>query len=122
MYDFCGTIPLGALCLLGGVIGYIAKGSTVSLLAGGGSGVSLLALGWTSMQRYKKNKERFVQVGASLLICAVLAVVMGKRSLDSGKVMPGGLVSACSMAAVGILQRCKSLARGVVTSLALCSP
>ena len=103
MYDFCGTIPLGALCVLGGVIGYIAKGSSVSLIAGGGSGISLLALGWTSLQRYKKKKERFIQAGASLLICAVLAVVMGKRALDSGKVMPGGLVSACSMGAVGFI-------------------
>ena len=66
MFDFCATLPLGFACMFGGFLGYVAKGSVVSLAAGGGSGAGLMALGYFSLQRYQKNEDRRIFAGASL--------------------------------------------------------
>ncbi|GAA6002210.1 hypothetical protein JCM10207_003127 [Rhodosporidiobolus poonsookiae] len=70
-----------ALIALGGTIGFVKKGSVMSLVAGGGSGAAL-AYG------VKQNDPRIV-VGVS----ALLFVVMGMRFARGRKIMPAGLVT-----------------------------
>ncbi|GJN87418.1 hypothetical protein Rhopal_000367-T1 [Rhodotorula paludigena] len=78
-----------ALVSLGGVIGFLKKGSVASLAAGGGSGV-LLGYG---VQRQRLNpKDVHLVVGVS----ATLLVVMGMRFLRGRKFMPAGLVTLLS--------------------------
>ncbi|KAJ6332777.1 hypothetical protein OIU77_008766 [Salix suchowensis] len=39
MHDFCFTIPYGLVIMIGGVIGYLKKGSVASLGGGVGTGI-----------------------------------------------------------------------------------
>ena len=52
MHDFCFTYPYGFVVLLGGVFGFLRKGSTASLWGGVGSGLLLLLAGYLSNQAY----------------------------------------------------------------------
>ncbi|GEM06783.1 hypothetical protein Rt10032_c02g0800 [Rhodotorula toruloides] len=80
-----------ALISLGGVFGFLRRGSVASLVAGGGSG-ALLAYG-VHQQRYN-NQNVQVVVGVS----ALLAIVMGLRFVRGRKFMPAGLVTVLSLA------------------------
>ena len=95
MYEFCFSLPYGALLALGGVAGYLSAGSTVSLTAGGGSGALVLFLGMQSYKEYKKCKGGQVPAKEyesatrtytmfSLLISGILSYVMGDRYLNQG--------------------------------------
>lgn len=57
MHDFCFTYPYGFVVLLGGVMGFLRKGSTTSLMGGAGSGVLLLLAGYVSHQAYLKGSK-----------------------------------------------------------------
>ncbi|CAE7944181.1 FAX6, partial [Symbiodinium sp. KB8] len=70
----------------GGVVGYAAKRSVPSLVAGGASGLALIACGQTG---------RFKSAAA---ISAVLMMIMGGRFAKTGKPMPAGLVALLSAA------------------------
>jgi tetrahydromethanopterin S-methyltransferase subunit D len=61
MHDFCFTIPCG-LVLVGGVFGYIKKGSTASLAGGVGIGLVLLVAGsgYLSLDAFKKRKNSYL--------------------------------------------------------------
>ncbi|KAM0754365.1 transmembrane protein 14C-like protein [Meredithblackwellia eburnea MCA 4105] len=79
-----------ALIALGGLIGFIKASSVPSLVAGVGS-ASVMAFG---VRRVGRNpKDVYVVVGISLL----LLVVMGRRYMRSGKVMPAGIVTMLSL-------------------------
>ena len=86
----------GLLMLIGGAMGYRA-GSKVSLYAGGGSGMLLLAA-WA---------VTFVQptVGlwAGLVISLLLCAVTGRRLAATRKLMPAGLLLVASVAAFVLL-------------------
>jgi uncharacterized membrane protein (UPF0136 family) len=60
MYDFCLTFPYAALLAVGGLIGFLAKGSLPSLLGGVGSAVLLGFAGHISLQHY--HEVRIPQV------------------------------------------------------------
>jgi len=90
--DVYSAIYAGTV-LAGGVIGYAKAGSKPSLIAGITFG-SLLGIG-TYMTSVNINNYHLT-LGTS----AVLAGVMAKRSISSGKFMPAGLISALSTAMV----------------------
>ena len=69
MHDFCFTYPYGFVVLLGGLIGFLKKGSTQSLMGGVGSGALLLLAGYVSHQAYlrgaKSGLALFLETGIS---------------------------------------------------------
>lgn len=57
MYDFCLTLPYAALLALGGLMGFLTKGSLPSLLGGLGSAAVLAACGQASLSRYHQARQ-----------------------------------------------------------------
>lgn len=123
MHNFCLTIPYGLLVLAGGFLAFIKKGSTASLAGGGGSGLVLLLAGYLSLKAFEKRKNSyfamFLETGTVLylffigvwensdprseLICVFfvfdtvcafgLTYIMGKRYIETSKIMPAGVVA-----------------------------
>ncbi|XP_074562822.1 protein FATTY ACID EXPORT 5-like [Curcuma longa] len=115
MHDFCFTIPYGFLVLIGGIVGYLRRGSAASLAGGAGSGLVLLLAGFISLKAFEKRRNSYFALGLdefSILnlafqligrdelrpiICSLtLAYIMGKRYLETSKIMPAGLVATLS--------------------------
>ncbi|KAJ3413742.1 hypothetical protein HDV05_007645 [Chytridiales sp. JEL 0842] len=81
-------IPAFAFALLvslGGIIGYVSKGSMISLLAGVGFGTLLLL----AAARVSAKKTQYHYY---LGLCAILSGVMAVRFYSTKKFMPAGLV------------------------------
>jgi uncharacterized membrane protein (UPF0136 family) len=70
MHDFCFTYPYGFLVLIGGLLGFLRKGSSTSLMGGVGSGLLLLLAGYQSHQAFLKGSKSpaalFLETGVSL--------------------------------------------------------
>ncbi|TDH69807.1 hypothetical protein CCR75_008711 [Bremia lactucae] len=97
MYDFCLTIPYGMVLGLGGLIGYVSSGSTMSLTAGGLSGAFLSFVGYCSYNEYKQSPVTSKMWPAiSLIVSAPLTVMMAKRYNETNHFFPAGLVAAYS--------------------------
>uniref|UniRef100_A0A0N5BPF8 Transmembrane protein 14C n=1 Tax=Strongyloides papillosus TaxID=174720 RepID=A0A0N5BPF8_STREA len=84
MADIVGII-YGAIVATGGIIGYLKASSVPSLVMGVGSGAIVVA------GAYYNNNH--VVCGVS----ALLAIFMGRRFLNSGKVFPAGVVAVLSL-------------------------
>jgi len=82
--------------LLGGLIGFLKKGSTTSLLGGAGSGLLLLLAGYVSHQAYLQNSKSAVALALETAVSLALTGIMGQRFMATGKVMPAGMVAALS--------------------------
>ncbi|XP_030625187.1 transmembrane protein 14Cb isoform X1 [Chanos chanos] len=78
-----------ALTATGGIIGFVKAGSVTSLVAGLVCGL-LAAIGAYHISQNSKN------IWVSLGTSGTLAVVMGLRFLNSGKLMPAGLMAGLS--------------------------
>ncbi|RZR87764.1 hypothetical protein BHM03_00015226 [Ensete ventricosum] len=63
MHDFCFTIPYGLLVLVGGIVGYVRRGSTASLAGGAGSGLVLLLAGFVSLKAFEKRRNSYLALG-----------------------------------------------------------
>ncbi|WVF69897.1 hypothetical protein IAT40_004680 [Kwoniella sp. CBS 6097] len=87
--DYLGYV-YAALLGLGGLMGGIKRGSTISLVAGLGSAV---AAGYGA-NRVSNNPY---DVNPSLYTASALFVLMLYRFAKTGKVMPAGLVAALSL-------------------------
>eukprot|EP00475_Leptophrys_vorax_P025785 TRINITY_DN36057_c0_g1_i1.p2 TRINITY_DN36057_c0_g1~~TRINITY_DN36057_c0_g1_i1.p2 ORF type:complete len:121 (+),score=11.18 TRINITY_DN36057_c0_g1_i1:176-538(+) len=96
MHDFCFTIPYGALLILGGLMGFAAKGSTQSLYGGVGSGAVLCVVAAVQLNLFKKRKNSFPAILAQLAISGALTYIMGDRYLTTSKVFPAGVVAFLS--------------------------
>jgi uncharacterized membrane protein (UPF0136 family) len=82
--DVLGVVYAGIVAA-GGVIGYLKAGSVPSLLAGLVSG---LCAGYGAF-----TSNYYILLSVSLL----LSGLMGYRFMNSGKVMPAGMVAALSI-------------------------
>ncbi|KAL5978502.1 Protein FATTY ACID EXPORT 5 [Asimina triloba] len=60
MHDFCLTIPYGVLVIVGGIVGYLKRGSTASLGGGVGSGLLLLVAGVLSFKAFEKRRNSYI--------------------------------------------------------------
>ena len=88
-------IIFGLLTIVGGVIGYVKAGSTASIIAGGTSGVALIA-------------AAFLLPGNAplgLIIAGVVSIALAARFIPAfmktGKIMPAGLMAVLS--AIGVI-------------------
>ena len=77
----------------GGLIGYLKKGSVMS----GAAGVIVGSLAGVGAYQTSQNPANYY---LSLGVSGVMTGVMGSRFINSGKVMPAGLVAALSLAMV----------------------
>ncbi|XP_042302833.1 transmembrane protein 14A [Sceloporus undulatus] len=79
-----------AIVALGGVVGYIRKGSKISLIVGLFSGL-MAAYGayWVT------HDPRDVKI--SLITAFLLTIVMGVRFKRTKKLMPAGIIAALSL-------------------------
>ncbi|CAL9095709.1 unnamed protein product [Musa acuminata var. zebrina] len=96
MHDFCFTIPYGLLVLVGGIVGYARRGSTASLAGGAGSGLVLLLAGFVSLKAFEKRRNSYLAFGLETVCALALTFVMGKRYLETSKIMPAGVVAVLS--------------------------
>ncbi|XP_078436958.1 protein FATTY ACID EXPORT 5-like [Wolffia australiana] len=96
MHDFCFTIPYGFLVLVGGIVGFVAKGSQISLAGGGGAGLVLLLAGFLSLKAFGKRRNSFFALGLETVCAAALTYIMGQRYIQTHKIMPAGIVAALS--------------------------
>src|SRR6476469_6413223 len=88
-------IIFGLLTIVGGVIGYVKAGSTASIIAGGISGIVLIA-------------AAFLLPGNAplgLIIAGIVSIALAARFIPAfmktGKVMPAGLMAVLS--AIGVV-------------------
>lgn len=88
-------IIFGLLTIVGGVIGYVKAGSTVSIVAGAISGIALIVAGFLLPGN--------VVLGLALagLVSILLAGRFIPAFMKTGAVMPAGLMSVLS--AIGII-------------------
>jgi len=96
MYDFCFTYPYAFLLALGGIVGYLHKGSIVSLGGGVGSGALLFVLAYISLKKYRSGKLWKLGTLLCLLISVGLTIMMFSRYMTTGKFFPAGAVMALS--------------------------
>ncbi|XVF70615.1 hypothetical protein PTKIN_Ptkin11bG0177000 [Pterospermum kingtungense] len=106
MHDFCFTIPYGLLLVVGGVIGYVKKGSTASLAGGVGSGLVLILAGYLSLKAFEKGKTSYFAVILETVTAAVLTWVMGQRYYQTSKIMPAGIVAGIRYDLLFVFSRC----------------
>jgi len=81
-FDLIG-LGFASLVAFGGLIGFIKRRSFISLIAGVGSGAAVA---------YGVQNDQRIALGASFL----LLVVMARRYLTTGKMMPAGIVTFLS--------------------------
>jgi len=88
-------IIFGLLTIVGGVIGYVKAGSTASIIAGGISGIVLIA-------------AAFLLPGNAplgLIVAGIVSIALAARFIPAfmktGKVMPAGLMAVLS--AIGVV-------------------
>mmetsp|Transcript_72700 Transcript_72700/g.116014 ORF Transcript_72700/g.116014 Transcript_72700/m.116014 type:complete len:121 (+) Transcript_72700:86-448(+) len=96
-HSFCFSIPYGIIVSIGGLIGFIKKGSTMSLIMGLLFGGISAALGYSAYQKYFTNSSDKNEILAGLIVSAILSIVMCFRWNKSGKFMPAGLVGVLSV-------------------------
>ncbi len=88
---FYTVLIYGVLVLIGGVMGYLQAGSTVSLIAGGSSGVLIII---TSLIMLKNRRAGYY---SSLCLSVLLTIVFAFRFSDTQKFMPAGLMVIMSL-------------------------
>ncbi len=90
------AFSFGVITIVGGVLGYVRKGSKPSLGAGIVCG-SLLIAGGVMISGDSQYSGHSLAAGTS----AVMTLGMGQRLIKSGKFMPAGVVSILAAASTG---------------------
>jgi uncharacterized membrane protein (UPF0136 family) len=88
-------IVFGILTIAGGVVGYVKAGSVASIVAGGITGVLLLAAAFI-LPEY-----RIVGLATAFSVSLLLAAQFVPKFLRTGRVMPAGMMSILSV--IGII-------------------
>ena len=89
------NFTLGGIVGLGGIMGYMKKGSTPSLVAGLTLGSALIGSG-VLITKNQSFEGHCLACGAT----GIMTVAMGSRFYKSGKFMPAGLVA--SLGVIGL--------------------
>jgi len=87
-------IVFGVLTIVGGIIGYVSKGSVPSIIAGSISGILLLAAGFLLPQHHTGG------LVLALLVSVLLAAQFVPKFFATGKMMPAGMMSILSVLGV----------------------
>ena len=89
-------IIFGLLTIIGGVIGYVKAGSTISIISGAIAGIALIIAAFLLPGN----------AALGLIIAAVVSVLLAGRFIPhfmkSGKIMPDALMAALSLIGVVI--------------------
>ena len=88
-------IVFGILTIAGGVVGYVKAGSVASIVAGGITGVLLLAAA------FLLPEYRIVGLATACIVSLLLAAQFIPKFLRTGRVMPAGMMSILSV--IGII-------------------
>jgi len=88
-------IVFGILTIAGGVVGYVKAGSMASIVAGGMTGVLLLAAA------FLLPEYRIVGLATAGIVSLLLAAQFVPKFLRTGRVMPTGMMSILSV--IGII-------------------
>jgi uncharacterized membrane protein (UPF0136 family) len=88
-------IIFGVLTIVGGIIGYVSKGSVASIIAGSISGLLLLT-GALLLPNYA-----VAGLAIDLIVSLLLAGQFVPKFIQTGKAMPAGMMSILSV--IGIL-------------------
>lgn len=102
------TIAYGGFLAFGGLVGFLVSGSVGSLLFGSVCGGALAFVGYLSMKDFEENtkqkqfKSATYSYGViSFVISLLVTLVMGDRYMETGKIMPPGLVALVSACMTG---------------------
>jgi uncharacterized membrane protein (UPF0136 family) len=87
-------ILFGVLTIAGGIVGYVKAGSVASIIAGSITGVLLL------VAAFLLTDHRGVGLAIALVISLLLAVQFVPKFLQTGRVMPAGMMSILSVIGV----------------------
>ena len=82
------------LVTVGGIMGYVRKGSLPSLIMGVATGIVLLVAAY----RVSSNPQN---AALGFVVCGLLALIMSYRFFHSGAFMPAGMVAGLSLAMGG---------------------
>jgi uncharacterized membrane protein (UPF0136 family) len=88
-------IVFGALTIAGGIVGYVKAGSAASIIAGSISGVLLL------VAAFLLPEYRVTGLATALIVSLLLAAYFIRKFLQTGMVMPAGIMSILSV--IGII-------------------
>ncbi|HEY5992077.1 MAG TPA: TMEM14 family protein [Candidatus Udaeobacter sp.] len=88
-------IVFGVLTILGGIVGYVKAGSVASIIAGSITGVLLL------VAAFVLPEHRMVGLATALIVSLLLAGQFIPKFLQTGRVMPAGIMSVLS--AIGVI-------------------
>ena len=88
-------ILFGGLTILGGIIGYVSKGSVPSIIAGSISGILLL------VAALLLPNHLIAGLALALIISLLLAGQFVPKFVQTGKAMPAGMMSILSV--IGVL-------------------
>eukprot|EP00695_Tsukubamonas_globosa_P002685 TRINITY_DN387_c0_g1_i1.p1 TRINITY_DN387_c0_g1~~TRINITY_DN387_c0_g1_i1.p1 ORF type:complete len:109 (-),score=23.78 TRINITY_DN387_c0_g1_i1:51-377(-) len=91
--SYTPSYAVGALVAIGGVMGFVNKGSLISLFAGLAFGG---VIGYSGFMIHNGQILNGHQLAAAVSVA--LACVMGMRFAKSGKVMPAGAVAGVAIA------------------------
>jgi uncharacterized membrane protein (UPF0136 family) len=87
-------IMFGVLTILGGIIGYVSKGSVPSIIAGSIAGVLLL------LGAFLLPNHVVPGLAIELLVSLLLAGQFVPKFIQTGKAMPAGMMSILSVIGV----------------------
>jgi uncharacterized membrane protein (UPF0136 family) len=87
-------IIFGILTIAGGVVGYVKAGSVASIIAGSIAGVLLL------VAAFLLPEHRATGLATALIVSLLLAAQFIPRFLQTGRIMPAGMMSILSVIGV----------------------
>lgn len=100
-------VVYGLLVAIGGIIGYAKARSTVSLIAGLGSGIAL------AISAYETTQNTLTGLSSALCIAILLLIVFAIRWFKTKKVMPAGMMAILSLVAAALFAAALALESGV---------